>query len=306
MRSKTEGIESHGMVTHRFGGSWTERKLNALRDYLVQYQKIFTTNPYAKKLRTIYVDAFAGTGDRDRGEYLRQASLFGYNEDTRGYQEGSVKVALSLEHKFHQYIFIDNKAKHASALHNLVELEFPGLADRCTIEKTDANSWLQKWCRTQAWREQRAVVFLDPYGMDVEWDTIAAIANTKAIDLWVLFPLGIGPSRVLPNQEVPDSKWANRLTKLFGTDDWKSQFYRADGDTDLFGVNRESVTKIAGVDEILAFFLKRLNSVFEKTVEHPLILLNSKNSPMYALCFAAGNPRGAPTAVKIAAHLVRG
>ncbi len=293
------------MATHRFGGSWTERKLNALRDYLVQYQKIFTTNPNARKLKTIYVDAFAGTGDRDTGEDLRQTSLFGYDDDTRGYQEGSVRVALSLENKFHHYVFIDNKAKHANALHDLVEREFPALADRCAIEKSDANRWLQEWCRAQNWREQRAVVFLDPYGMGVEWETIVAIAKTKAIDLWVLFPVGIGPSRVMPNQEIPDSKWANRLTTLFGTDDWKSEFYREDGDVDLFGAKNDSVTKIAGVDEILTFFLKRLNSVFEKTVEHPLILRNSKNSPMYALCFAAGNPKGAPIAVKIASHLVR-
>jgi len=293
------------MVTHRFGGTWTERKLSALRDYLAQYQRIFTTNPNARKLKTIYVDAFAGTGDRDTGEDLRQSSLFGYDDETRGYQEGSVKVALSLPQSFHQYVFIDNKAKHANALHNLVNSEFPNLADRCTIEKSDANSWLQEWCRTQNWREQRAVVFLDPYGMDVEWDTIVAIANTKAIDLWVLFPLGIGPSRVLPNQEIPENKWADRLTKLFGTDEWKSQFYREEGQVDLLGNKQESVTKIAGVEEILAFFLKRLNSVFEKIVERPMILRNSKQSPMYALCFAAGNPRGAPTAVKIASHLVR-
>jgi hypothetical protein len=35
------------------GGSWTERKLEALRDYLVQYQLIFKTNPGAMKLKTI-------------------------------------------------------------------------------------------------------------------------------------------------------------------------------------------------------------------------------------------------------------
>ena len=40
-------------------------------------------------------------------------------------------------------------------------------------------------------------------------------------------------------------------------------------------------------------------------VEHPMILENAKHTPMYALCFAAGNPKGAPTAVKIAAHLTR-
>lgn len=33
-------------------------------------------------------------------------------------------------------------------------------------------------------------MFLDPYGMQVDWATIEAIAKTKAIDLWILFPLG--------------------------------------------------------------------------------------------------------------------
>jgi three-Cys-motif partner protein len=38
------------------------------------------------------------------------------------------------------------------------------------------------------WRSHRAVLFLDPYGMQVEWQTIEAIAKTAAIDLWLLFP----------------------------------------------------------------------------------------------------------------------
>ena len=65
------------------------------------------------------------------------------------------------------------------------------------------------------------------------------------------------------------------------------------------------MTKIIGADEILKFFLKRLESVFAKIVQEPLILENSHNVPMYALCFAAGNPRGAPIAVKIASYLTR-
>ena len=90
------------MATHRFGGSWTERKLNALRNYLVQYQRIFTSNPNARKLKTIYIDAFAGTGDRDTGEDLRQTSLFGYDDDTRGYQEGSVRLSRATRIRFRE------------------------------------------------------------------------------------------------------------------------------------------------------------------------------------------------------------
>jgi hypothetical protein len=110
---------------------------------------------------------------------------------------------------------------------------------------------------------------------------------------------------MMPKDAPPDSTWAERLTAIFGTDEWKSRFYRQDMKKDLFGDTPDSVIKIAGVDEILIFFLERLRAVFEKVVERPLILENSKHTPMYALCFAAGNPRGAPTAVKIASYLTR-
>ena len=112
------------MITHRFGGTWTERKLHALHDYLVEYQRIFTKNPSARKLKTIYVDAFAGTGERDTTEGTQQRSLFGYDDDARSYQDGSVAIALSLESRFHEYVFIDNKTKHAGAIRQLIDREF--------------------------------------------------------------------------------------------------------------------------------------------------------------------------------------
>lgn len=53
------------MAARRFGGRWTEEKLEALRLYVEAYLEIFTKNPRAKKLTRIYVDAFAGTGYRE-------------------------------------------------------------------------------------------------------------------------------------------------------------------------------------------------------------------------------------------------
>src|SRR6266446_1526830 len=244
VRDSLQRTEGGIVATPRFGGSWTERKLNALREYLVQYQLIFTRNPSAKKLKTVYVDAFAGTGERDAGEDPRQELLFGYGQDTRGYQEGSVRVALSLENKFHHYVFIDKQERHTSALQDLIRTTFPTLAERCSVEYEDANRWLQNWCRTQDWRGQRAVVFLDPYGMNVQWVTIEAIAATRAIDLWVLFPFAIGANRMMPKDAPPDSAWAKKLTAIFGTDEWKSRFYREDRKMDLFGGTSGSIVKI--------------------------------------------------------------
>jgi hypothetical protein len=50
---------------HRFGGSWTEIKLNAVSDYLNFYTPLLNAKPSpANPFETWYVDAFAGTGDR--------------------------------------------------------------------------------------------------------------------------------------------------------------------------------------------------------------------------------------------------
>ncbi len=109
------------MTEHQFGGPWTEQKLKALHAYLVEYQKIFKRNPKARYYKTIYVDAFAGTGERDTGEDESQAELFGYDEDIRKYQEGSVKIALSLKETFDRYVFLDKKKSHVARLRQLVD-----------------------------------------------------------------------------------------------------------------------------------------------------------------------------------------
>jgi len=44
---------------------------------------------------------------------------------------------------------------------------------------------------------------------------------------------------------------------------------------------------------------------FAGVAENPLLLRNSKNNPLYLLCFASGNPRGAKTAIKIAQDILK-
>jgi three-Cys-motif partner protein len=47
------------------------------------------------------------------------------------------------------------------------------------------------------WRKWRAVVFLDPFGMQVPWKTIAALAQTAAIEVFLNFPVGMSIQRLL-------------------------------------------------------------------------------------------------------------
>jgi hypothetical protein len=45
--------------------------------------------------------------------------------------------------------------------------------------------------------------------------------------------------------------------------------------------------------------------VFEGVARNPLLLVNSKNTPLYLLCFAAANKKGAKTAIKIAQDILK-
>jgi hypothetical protein len=56
---------------------------------------------------------------------------------------------------------------------------------------------------------------------------------------------------------------------------------------------------------IANFFNNRLETIFEKVANNPLYLMNSKNNPLYLLCFAVGNPKGAEPAIRIAQYILR-
>jgi len=294
------------LIEQVFGGSWTKEKLTRLRKYLEAYTMIFTKNPRAKLLTRIYVDAFAGSGIRSTGSNKEESPdglLFERDDDASAFMNGSARVALEIAPPFHRYVFIEKDPDFARELEN-VRSDFPGIADRIEIMTGDANSVLVEWINSTSWHGQRAVVFLDPYGMQVEWQTIEAIARTKAIDLWLLFPLGQGVNRLLTREGPPPEAWANRLTTMFGTDSWREAFYRPSSQLGLFS-EEPHLEKSANFDSIMQYFLDRLDSVFAKVAPSPLVLRNSRNNPIFLLCFAAANEKGAPTAVRIAQDLLK-
>lgn len=192
------------MVKHSFGGEWTERKLTCLGKYLAAYRTIFSGNPKARYFRTWYVDAFAGTGKQERKAQAATplfAEMYS-DKDGQSYRDGSPTIALGLASPFHHYLFIENSKKRIQPLRKLVDTQYPAMADRCTFDLTDANVGLKNWCAHRDWKKERAVVFLDPFGMQVEWETVHTLAKTGGVDLWYLFPLGIGVTRTLTRDGV--------------------------------------------------------------------------------------------------------
>ena len=289
---------------HQFGGEWTTVKLKVLAHYLQSY----TTALKKTQFHKLYIDAFAGTGyrdvRRDNEEDSPQNTLFPdlAEPEPQSFLDGSARLALQTEPHFDRYIFIERSPDRCAHLESL-KSEFPGLANKVDIRQGDANDKIQDLC-AKDWRSNRAVLFLDPYGMQVEWKTIEAIAKTKAIDLWLLFPLGIGVNRLLTKSgDIPKS-WRRRLDLLLGTEDWYDEFYRVETTPTLFGEDRERVVK-AKMETIGRYFNNRLKSIFTGVAKEPGVLRNSANNPLYLLCFAVGNERAKDIALRIAQHLLK-
>jgi three-Cys-motif partner protein len=295
------------MSEHVFGGEWTREKLERVSKYLKAYTTIFHANERARYFTTYFVDAFAGTGDRIDSNIPEpsETPLLELESDPEWVelQKGSSRIALEVEPGFDRYLFIEHSKKRIAELEKLKVL-YPGRASNVLIEHGDANTVLTNWCRQTDWQSHRAVVFLDPYGMQVNWSTIEAIAATRAIDLWILFPIGQAVNRLLVNRKPPPENWANALTRTFGEDAWRHRFYKKSVQQSLFG-DEELETKTADFADIEAYFLERLSSVFESVAKNPLLLFNSRGTPIYLLCFAVGNEKGAPTAVRMAQDILR-
>lgn len=179
---------------HRFGGNWTTRKLDVLAGYLQSYTTALKNQPKPQRpFRKLFVDAFAGTGYREARRDSAGSSQDALvpdlvEQEPQSLLDGSARIALKTDPPFDRYVFIERSAERCVRLEAL-KSDFPNLAERIAIRHGDANTEIQELC-SEDWGMQRAVIFLDPYGMQVEWATIEAIARTKAIDLWILFPFG--------------------------------------------------------------------------------------------------------------------
>lgn len=285
----------------QFGGGWTADKLDRIRQYL----KAYTTALRDKPFHLQYIDAFAGSGYCGKPKSSEQDALFPPDLAERPTQEflkGSARIALETLPAFDSFVFIDYDPNNCADLGNLKN-EFREKQEKITIVNDDANACLRRLCKDD-WSKKRGVLFLDPYGLQVEWQTVQAISDTKAIDMWYLFPLA-GVNRMLRRDAEISPAWRDRLHLVFGTHDWENAFYEQRTTLTLFGEDETTAKTDAPFNAIKEYVLNRLKAEFAGVARNPLVLRNDSNSPLFLLCFAASNERGAPIALRIAEHILR-
>lgn len=281
-----------------FGGSWSDDKLDVLKSYLGSYAQVLKKSNFT----LVYIDAFAGAGKTalptpDDGQLFDDTEIEG---DIEGYRHGSPLIALASKPAFDQFVFIEQHEQSLNKLEKQV-VETNLLQGRAVrFLREDANVALQK-IAAESWQSRRAVAFLDPFALHVKWDTIKALAKTQAIDMWLLFP-AMAVNRMLPKSGIVPDAWAKKLNETFGDESWRTTFFRKEH-PDLFG--DEPTMKLPDVfTKLSEYVTTRLKCEFAGVHEKPLVLPNSSGAPIFLLCFASGNPRGAPIAKRIAQHII--
>lgn len=284
---------------HEFGGVSTDLKLSLVEGYL----RAFTVALRGKFRNLWYIDAFAGTGERTVRYAAQDGDLFVQSSEERFVrQRGSAQIAIDVVPPFDRLTFIDSDPKHCEALRAL-----RSNYETRTIEvlEEDANNAIRKLFRSDRWPSTRAVMFLDPYGMSVNWETLEVIRATGVVDVWYLVSLsGLFRQAARKGSAVDETKRA-ALTRMVGTGEWETAWYQRTKKADLLGDVDEEYSRVADVDAMETWFWKRLGSLFPKVLK-PLRLRDARGIPQFALFFAISNPdpKAIGLATKIADHIL--
>ena len=257
------------MAINSFGGEWTIEKLKILSEYLNFYITALKKQSFGK----IYIDAFAGTGVLEI-------------KGTGKIIPGSTKISLDIKEKFDRYIFIESNKKSIDELKSMIKRDYPDLLTKVETIKQDANIALRDICKNYNWKENRGILFLDPFAMSVDWNTLKIISETKAIDMWYLFPIG-ATNRLLERNKNIDMKWKEKLNSIFGDNSWEKELYKESPQLSLFG---ETFYQKEGFLKLREYIINRLRTIFPYVSNKSKILYNNNNSPLFLFCFAVSNP----------------
>lgn len=278
-------------------GPWAQEKLAKLSKYLHAYATILAKQKEKGKFEGfVYVDAFAGAGRarvRDTaGSTDNDSLLFDFgglgDEDVEAREllDGSPRVALGIEPEFTACVFLEKSRKRIKELETL-HAEFSQRSIR--IEHGDCNAYLRERLVKHAdWKRWRAVVFLDPFGMQVPWSTLQALGATGGIEIILNLPIGMAIQRLLKRTGKFTDEEKARLDIYFGDAAWYPLLYEEG--TDLFGERRIAKQETAE-RRLLAWYRERLARAFGDVSDAHLVT-NTRGAHLYYLLWAGRNPTG--------------
>jgi len=258
-------------------GYWSEVKLDIVKEYASAYSTIMNKQPFIKGY--YYIDGFAGAG-----VHLSKSS-----------QEpvlGSAVNALLITPPFTGYHFIDLDGDKTKLLEELSNGNpkvgiYTGDCNKVLLDKIFPAIKFENY--------KRALCLLDPYGLDLNWEVMYAAGQSRAIEIFLNFPLMDMNRNILwKNLDGVDEKQIKRMNAFWGDDSWRKISYIPQ--KDLFDETHD--VKIATHTPLIKAFCERLMTVAGFAyVPEPIPMTNTKGGIIYYLFFASPNKTG-PKIVK--------
>lgn len=285
----------------KWGGSWTDIKLEAFEKYVNAYLTIMKKQKvkYNGWPTTIYFDGFAGSGIRDSKLKVNEENLFSdyfANEETQLYK-GAAERVLSLTQKFDYYFFVDNDKK---AIDNLKQKlsDLSLISKNCNFIPDDVNNQLIKLSEFLN-SQKAALVLLDPFGMQIDLVSIEKL-RAKRVDLWILIPSGVIINRFLDRKGK--LIFTNKLQSYFGLtgEEIRNRFYGTRKIETLFGSEDAVIKTNNSIAKIAELYIEKLKDIWKYVSDKPLILFNTRKVPIYHFVFASNNQ----TAFNIAKQII--
>jgi three-Cys-motif partner protein len=246
-------------------GYWSELKLEIVRKYAAAYSRILAAQ---RRFDHLYVDAFAGGG-----EHLSRA--------TGEMVPGSPLNALLVTPPFREYHLIDLDAAKVAQLRERI-----GDRPDVFVYEGDCNDVLLRdvFPRLRYEDFHRGLVLLDPYGLHLAWDVIAAAGALRTVDLFLNFPVAdINRNVLWRDPDSADPADIARMTRFWGDESWRRVAYSTSGN--LFGWEEKTDN-----ETVAEAFRARLRDVAGfRNVPAPLPMRNSRNVVVYYLMFASQN-----------------
>lgn len=252
----------------RYWGFWTRGKLDLLRRYL----DAFTTASKSQD-EILYLDLFGGQpSNRER---VTEEDL-----------DGSARIALATDDAAFTRLRFFELEPYAGILQRALEAESPGrdfavVAGDCnqTIRGTLRELSRYNWAPTFA--------FVDPNGPDIHWSTLEALAGFKQrhltkTEIWVLLAAGMF-IRTLPKDGSVRPEDADKLTRMYGTEQWREIYQARVG---------HQVTAAVAREEYVNLMRWRLEKVLGYKWTHPLEIFNEGGASIYHMVFATDHEAG--------------
>ncbi len=254
---------------------WSQVKMEIVSEYARAYSTILAKQP---RLKHVYVDAFAGAGVHEL-------------KATGKLVPGSPLNALAVDPPFRELHLIDLDQAKIEHLKEQV-----GKREDVFIYEGDCNQVLLQdvFPRIRYKDYRRGLCLLDPYGLTLNWDVIAAAASMRSMEIFLNFPMmDMNRNALWSDPSSVDPEDLKRMNAFWGDESWRKIVYR--GQFTLEG--GEDLIKAADNREVAEAFRRRLREVAGfREVPEPIPMRNRKNATLYYLFFASQNKTGAKIA----------